>query len=430
MLLAPFLKSFSESLQAWNRDVFHNIFKMKRQLLARIAGIQRRLSECKDRGLIKLEAKFRRDLDITLEWEEMLWYQKSRVNWIKDGDRNTTFFHLSTIARRWRNKIAAIKDEEGNWIEDKEAVKDHVLSYFTNLFRDDQELIDSELPINIFPEFPLSIWENLTRPFTRCEIEMVVMSMGSMKASGSDGFQALFYQKNWKTVADSVYEMALLSLDRKGLQPSLNETFIVLIPKIDNPVLAKQFRPLSLYNVTYKIITKAIVNRIKPVLPNLISHSQSSFIPGRQITDNIVIVQEALHIMRKKQGDVGYMAIKIDFEKAYDRLKWSFIKETLGEMNFPLLLTDVIMECVSTTSMRVLWNDEPTQSFTPSRGIRQGDPLSPYLFVMCMERLNQVIEEAILANRWKPIRASRNGPKISNVFFADDIILFAEASTD
>lgn len=182
--------------------------------------------------------------------------------------------------------------------------------------------------------------------------------------------------------------------------------------------------------MAYKIITKALVNRIKVVLPHITSNTQTSFVPGRQITNNIVIVQEVIHTMRKKQGAKGYMAIKIDFEKAYDRLKWSFIRDTLNELNFPMLMNEVIMECVSSPTMRILRNGKKTDSFTPTRGIRQGDPLSPYLFVLCMERLNQVIEEAVIGGRWKPIYASRGGPLLSNLFFADDIMLFAEASTD
>lgn len=124
------------------------------------------------------------------------------------------------------------------------------------------------------------------------------------------------------------------------------------------------------------------------------------------------------------------MAIKIDFEKAYYRLRWKFIRDTLLQMNLPILLVETIMECVCSASMRVLWNGESFSSFKPSRGICQGDPLSPYLFVMCMERLYQTIEEAIIANKWKPIQASRNGPFLSNLFFADDIVLFAEANTE
>lgn len=99
-------------------------------------------------------------------------------------------------------------------------------------------------------------------------------------------------------------------------------------------------------------------------------------------------------------------------------------------MNLPLLLINVIMDCITTPSLQVLWNGEPTESFIPSRGIRQGDPFSPYLFVMCMERLYQTIEENIINKKWKPIYASRNGPMLSNLFFADAIVLFAEASEE
>lgn len=219
----------------------------------------------------------------------------------------------------------------------------------------------------------------------------------------------------------------LLVLQGKGLLQNLNNTFRCLILKIDIPELASQSRPISLCNVAYKIITKCIVNHIKPMMPHLTSCTQTTFVSGCQIRDNILIVQEVIHTMTTKQGKKGYMTIKIDFEKAYDQLKWSFIQNTLFEIKFPQLLISYIMECITTSTMQVLWNGEPTDSFRPDRGIRQGDPLSPYIFVLCMERLNQIIEEAIIANKWKPIQASRNGPKLSNLCFADDIILFVEA---
>lgn len=359
-----------------------------------------------------------------------MWYQKSRIEWLSSGDRNTSFFHLSTIARRWHNSIAAIKDDTGRWFHDKTQVKNHFVEFFTNLFTEEggEDLL--AVLQDIFPELHHSDWTSLCKPFVPSGIDVVVQSMSSLNAPGPDGLQAIFYQKNWELIAKNVYSMVLEVLQGKGMPAGLNDTFIALIPKVEHPEKAAQFRPIGLCNVGYKIITKVIVNRLKPILPTLISNTQSSFVPGRQITDNIVIMQEVLHTMRRKKGAKGYMAIKIDFEKAYDRLRWSFIRDTLLQMNLPLLLINTIMECVTSASLQVLWNGEPTEKFQPTRGIRQGGPLSPYLFVMCMERLFQTIEEAIVEDRWRPIYASRNGPKLSNLFFVDDIVLFAEASND
>ncbi|GKA76430.1 reverse transcriptase [Tanacetum coccineum] len=139
----------------------------------------------------------------------------------------------------------------------------------------------------------------------------------------------------------------------------------------------------------------------------MISPTQGAFVLGRQITDNIVIVHEVLHLMRKKQGQKGSMAIKIDLAKAYDRLQWDFIRDTLFETKIPPLLVEIIMLCVTTPSMKILWNGETTEEFRPSRGIRQGDPLSPYIFVMCMKRLNHLIEVAVKGGELVSFHKSR-----------------------
>lgn len=324
-------------------------------------------------------------MDDVLFQEELLWYQRARADWIKDGDRNTSFFHLSTITKQWRNKIVALKNEHGDWIHEKQEVQKFVLNYFKALYTEDNVYEAWSIPSNMFPALSEYDRWKLDRDFTPLEIYDVVKNMGSLKAPGPDGFQALFYQKNWHLVAPSVCEMALRVLKGNGIPQNLNSTFIALIPKVDVPDSPKQFRPIGLCNVAYKIITKALVNRLKPILSTVVAPTQASYVPGRQITDNIVIFQEVLHSMRTKQGKTSFMAIKIDLEKAYDRLRWSFIQDTLVELKLPDSLNKVIMECITTPSLQILWNGEPTETFLPSRGIRQGDSLSPYIFVLCIE---------------------------------------------
>lgn len=171
-----------------------------------------------------------------------------------------------------------------------------------------------------------------------------------------------------------------------------------------------------------------MVIRLKSVISKLIGPAQANFIPGRLSIDNIVVVQEAVHSMRRKKGRKGWTLLKLDLEKAYDRIRWDFLKETLEVAGLSEEWTKRIMVCVTNPSMSLLWNGEKTDSFQSARGLRQGDPLSPYLFVLCLERLCHLIDAEVGRKAWKPISLSQGGPKLSHVFFADDLILFAEAS--
>ena len=146
--------------------------------------------------------------------------------------------------------------------------------------------------------------------------------------------------------------------------------------------------------------------------------------------DNIVIAEELIYCMDNKKGKMGFMAIKVDLEKAYDRLKWNFIHKVLHAFHFPHHLVKLIMSCISTTSISILVNGESLESFNPSRAILQGDPISPYIFILCMEYLGSLIEKECMDGDWVPIKASRENLEISHLFFVDDLILFAKASEE
>lgn len=255
-----------------------------------------------------------------------------------------------------------------------------------------------------------------------------IKDIGAFKAPGKDGIQAIFYQNYWHSIGHSVGDFVKNCFQNKYVPPEINETLIVLIPKVEHPKTIKQFRPISLCNVTYKISTKIIVERLRPLLYSVISPNQSSFIPGRTTTDNIIITQEILHTLRYKKGRWGGMIFKIDLEKAYDRLSWDFIKETLMEFKLNDDWIDLIMSCVTNKLSSILWNGEVINGIHNKRGLRQGNPLSPYLFVLCMERLSNMINRKVREGCWKGIKASRNSPSLSHLFFADDLILFAQAN--
>jgi hypothetical protein len=202
-------------------------------------------------------------------------------------------------------------------------------------------------------------------------------------------------------------------------------TKIVLIPKSNDATDLKDFRPISLCNVIYKIVAKCLVNRLRPHLNGLISENQSAFLPGRLISDSALITFECFHAIQKsRKGDDSYCAYKLDLSKAYDRVDWDFLEGALIKMGFDKKWVGWVMCCVRSVKLTVQVNDHRTETITPTRGLRQGDPLSPYLFLFVAESLTLVINNAMQSNKLQEFKICRSSPGISHLMFADDCLLF------
>ncbi|WCJ39636.1 RNA binding RNA-directed DNA polymerase [Euphorbia peplus] len=400
----------------------------KRVVYSRLAGVQRALANRVTSGLIRLERKLLAELDMILIQEEIVWFQKSRVKWLNLGDRNTSFFHLSTVIRRKRNKILGLRDANGIWQWDAGVVQLIVFEFFQRLYTEEDDRRAQLFTLARFPELSADAQVRFNRPFVGMDVYRALFDMGPFKAPGPDGFQAVFFQKLWRKAGPQVTQYVLSMLQSGKIDAGLNETLITIIPKVPNPEMISQFRPISLCNVLYKLVTKCVVNRIKEFLGDIIGPAHSSFVPGRHISDNVILVQEAIHSMHHRSRRPGDMIIKLDMEKAYDRVSWFFLRATLSLAGFSDHWVSLIMSCVEASDMKVLWNGEKLNGFKPSRGLRQRDPLSSYLFVLCIERLGHMIEDAVSCSNWSPISISRGGVSLSHVFFADDIVLMAEAS--
>ena len=197
----------------------------------------------------------------------------------------------------------------------------------------------------------------------------------------------------------------------------LNQTLIALIPKQKGPETISHFKPISLCNTVYKLVTKILVQRLRPHMPNLISPCQTAFVAGRRGSDNIIIAQEIIYFLNKRKGKEEFMIVKIDLEKAYDRLEWCFICKVLTCFGFPPNIIKLIMSCISSSSTSLLFNGEKLPPFAPSKGIRQGDSLSPFIFLLCMEYLNTQIEDLCDSKQWMRVKASSRGPGFSHIFF-------------
>ncbi|KAL4271151.1 hypothetical protein GQ457_13G007950 [Hibiscus cannabinus] len=210
---------------------------------------------------------------------------------------------------------------------------------------------------------------------------------------------------------------------------TVNHTVIALIPKVAEPVRMKQLRPISLCTTIYKIVSKTLLNRIKPYLHLCISENQSTFLKGRHISDNILFAHKFIHYLSSsKNGPNKGTALKLDMEKAFDRVEWTFLHSVMLRVGFHPDWVALIMECVTTVTFSVRVNGRLTTEFTPQRGLRQGDPLSPFLFLLCMQGLSAALHAVQEAGNIMGIRASQNGPRINHLFYADDSIIFVRNS--
>ncbi|XP_042958050.1 uncharacterized protein LOC122293561 [Carya illinoinensis] len=270
----------------------------------------------------------------------------------------------------------------------------------------------------------------LSKPFTREEVRGAMFQMNPLGSPGPDGFPADFYQKHWEVVGEEVYSYALEVLNCSRSLQDVNDTYISLIPRVKNPKRVAEFRPISLCNVLYKIVSKTLANRMKGILHNLISLNQSVFVPGRLISDNILVAYEVLHSMNSRmKGKRGCMALKIDMSKTYDRIEWSFVEAVMVKMEFPLRWIRLIQSCLNLVSYSILVNGEPQRKFKPLRGLRQGDLVSPYIFIMCAEALSSMLKRAEQAGQITPAPVGRGPITINHLFFADDSILFCQATS-
>ncbi|XP_019186519.1 PREDICTED: uncharacterized protein LOC109181223 [Ipomoea nil] len=373
----------------------------------------RRLDEC----LARIELQ-----------EDTYWRQRAKQHWLKDADANTRFYHRYASHRKKKNAITKVMNNDGDWIEG-DAMRNVILDYYRGIFNSSSPTVNDDFFGSIQSRVTGTQNESLLRPFEESEVKSALFSMYPDKAPGPDGMNPGFYQHFWDVVGTDVSSYILNCLNTCSMPDKLNETNIILIPKKKTPEMVSDYRPIALSNVVYRVMAKMITARMKPLMENIISESQSAFISGRLITDNILIAAEVGHYLNRKQcGLTGWGALKLDMAKAYDHMEWSFLQRMLRALGFDERWIELLMMCVTTVSYSVLVNGSRTDQIIPTRGLRQGDPLSPYLFIICAEGLSILLKQAQAKGEIHGYRVTRGTPSITNLFFADDSLLFFKAN--
>ena len=236
------------------------------------------------------------------------------------------------------------------------------------------------------------------------------------------------WSSSFHAIADDVVHLVQQFYNSAELPQGINSTYIALIPKTNAAHTPHQFRPISLCNVIYKIITKSLAERIKLHLPNYIHSSQSAFIPGRHITSNIIVAQEIVHSFSLATWNKKTFMLKIDLAKAFDRIEWNFIINALKQRGFNDHFTNLIQACITAPVFSILVNSQPSNYFTSQRGIRQGCPLSPYLFVLAINDLSKRLQVAMVEGNIQGIFLGPSCPPIHSLLFADDLLICGQVN--
>ena len=264
--------------------------------------------------------------------------------------------------------------------------------------------------------------------FSEEEVSTAIAGLNGEKAPGPDGFPIAFWSFSWEFVKDEVMEFFKEFYEKKKFVRSLNATFLVLIPKKGNVEDIKDYRPISLLRSLYKILAKVLANRLRRVLDKVISPSQNAFVEGRQILDAALIANEAVDSMLRRND--GGVVCKLDIENAYDHVNLEYVLEVMRRMGFGQRWLSWISWCMSIVSFSILINGVSAGFFRSTRGLRQGDTLSSYLFVLGMDILSRLVNKAVEENFLSgcKIRGVREKEEleVSHLLYADDILLFCK----
>ncbi|GJS07787.1 RNA-directed DNA polymerase, eukaryota [Tanacetum coccineum] len=349
--------------------------------------------------------------------------QKAKIKWAIEGDENVKFFHGMLNKKRNQSNIRGIM-VNGTWVDDPVQVKREFFEHFRGRFDKpsvNRACIDTPFPVSL----SIDQKEDMERRISKEEVKRAVWDCGVDKSPGPDGFSFSFYRHFWPVIEKDVFEAVDYFFMYGEIPNGCNSNFIALIPKILDANMVKDFRPISLIGSLYKIIAKILANRLVGVLGDLVNEVQSAFVADRQILDGPFILDEVLQWCRRKKKHA--LIFKVDFEKAFDSVRWDFVDDVLNKFGFGERWRTWIQSCLRSSRGSILVNGSPTEEFQFFRGLKQGDPLSPFLFILIMESLHISFQRVVDAGLFTGIKIN-SMVNLSHLFYADDAIFLGQWS--
>ena len=421
------LKELKSIIRSFSKTNYSNLEKRVQEAFDSLILCQQATLLAPSLSTAELEREAHSKWSLLAKAEDSFLKQRSRVQWSSDGDANTCFYHRSIKTRRDQNQIDFFMDNDDNVIDSLPDIKNHAVEFYTDLLggmfvpstSSASELSDL-FPMRCSPESK----QLLAAPFSRLDIQKAFFSLPKNKAPGPDGYPGEFFTANWGAVGNDMIDGVLEFLTTGKLLRQWNSTILTLTPKKSGASRITDFRPIACCNTVYKVASKLLANRLKSVLPMMISSAQSAFIPGRLLVENVLLATEMVQGYNLKSISKRCM-LKVDLKKAFDTLSWDFIMNTMEAMEFPEGLRNLIKQCITSASYSVAINGELCGYFKGTRGLRQGDPLSPYLFVLSIEVFSQMLS-AKYEDGSIGFHPNAMEPAVTHLAFADDIMVFSD----
>ena len=359
-------------------------------------------------------------------------YQETAIlsKWSRVGDRCTKEFFEHHNGRRKPTPITHMLDEDDNPLSTQRSLEEHILKFYRQLYTSDPQVEENnaareECFLYIQQTVTEEKNQELLKPITAEEVKEAMKQLPSGKAPGVDAMPAEFYQELWDELDQDIVNFAEEAINLAHIHEELNVSKIALLPKTEDRSRIKNFRPISLLNTLYKVIAKIYANRMKPLLHHWILPSQTGFVPNRCILDNIFLAFEAIDWTLKSNQHLSMLLL--DFEKAYDRVSWTFLEKTMEKMGFAETWIHRVMSLNRNALATIIVNGEQSQAFKLQRSVRQGCPLAPYLFLLTVDVLGQMLQHPEC--QVKGLRLPDNS-YITNQMFADDTLLLLEGSPE
>ncbi|KAJ0567310.1 putative RNA-directed DNA polymerase [Helianthus annuus] len=348
--------------------------------------------------------------------------QRARAKWTSDGDDNTAFFHGSVNKRKATNAIHGLLINN-EWVVKPKKVKKVVFDFFQKNFKEEmpsRPMLDCSFHRKLSEEDA----SFLVSKFTMEEVKQATFDCGSDRSPGPDGFNMKFIKRFWSSFEDDFEKIFNDFYESGRFTRGSASSFITLIPKIKDPEGLGDYRPINLVGIVSKLVSKVLANRLKKVTGSVISANQTAFLKDRLILDGPLILNEVLAWAKKARYKA--FLLKIDFAKAYDNVNWEFVDSVMRQLGFPSRWCSWVGGILSSARSSVLVNGSPTFEFACQKGMRQGDPLSPFLFLFVMEAFSSMLRRASRVGAIRGIILPNDGPTLNHLLYADDCIIIGE----